>query len=293
METRKFTQFGTFSVLIMLPLLLLFAGMFVWSVLTRDGEVYIHLFFTLLTLVCFLTFYQLTITVDATSLSFQLGIGLFKRKYELSAIKACNPVSNSILSGIGIRLLPNGWLYNVSGLKAIELQFHHKASIVRIGTDQPEEISRLVQSLLVRNPAWTAPAKNPTNRWIYVLWAAILLLVISVVVVPNYRDVRVQPDASGFTIKGVYGMTIPYPELEQVDTVAVLPAISLRTNGYAFGKTLTGNFKLADGSRAKLFVKKGSPPFIRIQSRDRVPVYINFEDKDQTLALFNRLRASK
>ena len=95
-----------------------------------------------------LFFYKLTICIDSKKVSFQLGVGWFGRSYPLSEIKSCKPVRNSIFYGIGIRLIPGGWLYNVSGFKAIELKFHNRRKVVRIGTDKPEEVADLVESAI-------------------------------------------------------------------------------------------------------------------------------------------------
>ena len=76
METKKYTQFGTFSVIIMLPLLLLFIGLLVRSGLTNSADFYVYIFLALTFLICLLIFYKLTIIVDSRSVSFKLGIGL-------------------------------------------------------------------------------------------------------------------------------------------------------------------------------------------------------------------------
>ena len=78
-----------------------------------------------------------------------------RKRYKLASIKSCEPVSNSMISGIGIRVLSNGWLYNVSGFQAVELQFNHKDSVVRIGTDKAEEVSAAIQEVIDRqgNPS--------------------------------------------------------------------------------------------------------------------------------------------
>ena len=88
-------------------------------------------------------------------------------------------------------------------------------------------------------------------------------------------------------------MTIPFSEIGQVDTVSNIPRISLRTNGYAFGKTLIGNFKFTDGTHSKLFIKKGFSPYVLIKSQGRVPIYINFEKKQKTINLYNELKNNK
>lgn len=100
-------------------------------------------------------------------------------------------------------------------------------------------------------------------------------------------------ESNELKIKGVYGLTIPYSAIEQIDTISNIPHISLRTNGYAFGKTLIGNFKLTDESQVKLFVKKGFVPYLMIKSKKQVTVYINFSDRQKTISLYNDLIMNK
>lgn len=293
METKKFTQFGTLSVLLMLPLFLLFT---VWALrlgVNNNPAFFIQISLALIFFICLLIFYKLTITVDAENVSLRFGIGLVRKSYKISEIKSCKPVTNPPYYGIGIRILPNGRLYNVTGLKAIELQFKYKSSVVRIGTNKPEEISQLIQSLIagkeiVRNMTETSTKNRETPIWI-----AIFLLVVVLTFIPNFQETRAEWNDNELKIKGVYGMTIPFSEIELADTVSNIPAISHRTNGYAFGRALIGNFKLADDSHSKLFIKKGVPPYVMIKCRKSVPIYINFKDKQKTMDLYQTLNQGK
>ena len=147
-ETKKYTQFGTFSVVILLLPALYFSVMSIRAILSSEPVKLIHLLLIAIFAVCLLIFYRLTITLDRGQISFKMGIGLFGRSYKLSDIKSCKAVKNSPLHGIGIRVLLNGWLYNISGLKAIELRFKNRKSIVRIGTNQADEISAVIEALL-------------------------------------------------------------------------------------------------------------------------------------------------
>ncbi|MBD98769.1 MAG: hypothetical protein CMO34_02915 [Verrucomicrobia bacterium] len=148
MKSKKFTQWGTLMIAILFPLAFLFTRKLIKSSLANGLEFDLLFFLTVIFVICLLVFYKLTIIINSKTVSFKLGIGLFGKSYNISDIKSCRPVSNSVLDGIGIRMLSNGWLYNLSGLKAIELQFKSRKSIVRIGTNQPEEISQVIQSLI-------------------------------------------------------------------------------------------------------------------------------------------------
>lgn len=151
METRKFTQFGTLSIILIFPFFVLFTIQALHSIAGNDFPgFYVQISLALILLVCLLVFYKLTIEVNEDTISFKLGLGWFRKTYKISDIESCNPVRNPFFYGIGIRIIPEGFLYNVSGLRSIELRFKNKKSVVRIGTDKPEEICQLIQSLLVQ-----------------------------------------------------------------------------------------------------------------------------------------------
>jgi hypothetical protein len=69
-----------------------------------------------------LLFYNLTVEIDATHLTFRFGIGLVHRRIALADIVAVQTVRNSVWHGWGIHRTPHGWLYNVSGWEAVEIQ---------------------------------------------------------------------------------------------------------------------------------------------------------------------------
>ena len=65
----------------------------------------------------------------------------------LDQIDTCRPVSNPWIYGLGIRLTPHGWLYNVSGVEAVELKMK-SGKTCRIGTDEPEVLTSALQKAL-------------------------------------------------------------------------------------------------------------------------------------------------
>jgi hypothetical protein len=138
METKKYTQIGTFSIAVFLILVI-----FISATLNKPQNI-LNIILILIFITGLLFFYKLTILVSDTHVSFKFGIGLFGKSYDLSDIKSVRPVRNSLISGIGIRIMANGWLYNVSGFEAIELHFKSKNYVVRIGTDRPEEICAVI-----------------------------------------------------------------------------------------------------------------------------------------------------
>ena len=143
MEMRKFTQFGTLSVSFILPFMLLSVILLIVSGFNNPGEILFFGFISLIFLVCLLIFYKLTIYITGTHLGFRMGVGLVGKKIPIEDIKSCTVVTNPFYYGVGIRLIPGGWLYNVSGSKAIELTLNSN-KVIRIGTNKPEEIALII-----------------------------------------------------------------------------------------------------------------------------------------------------
>jgi hypothetical protein len=86
-------------------------------------------------------FSSLTTVVTDEELRFYFGPGFWMRRFALDDIEAAEPVRNSAWYGWGIRYTPHGWLYNVSGLQAVELTLRGEGQI-RIGTDEPETLKQ-------------------------------------------------------------------------------------------------------------------------------------------------------
>ena len=84
-------------------------------------------------------FRSLTIEIDSTELRCFFGDGLIKRRFPLVEIISAKPVRNRWYYGWGVRLIPSGWMFNVSGLDAVELVLSNGKRF-RIGTDNPQDV---------------------------------------------------------------------------------------------------------------------------------------------------------
>ena len=96
-------------------------------------------------------FSSLTVQVTDRKLVFYFGPGFWTRRFALHDIISVKVVRNSPLYGWGIRYTHHGWLYNVSGLRAVELTIRGEGQI-RIGTDEPEALKRVLDEERVPSP---------------------------------------------------------------------------------------------------------------------------------------------
>jgi hypothetical protein len=92
-------------------------------------------------------FGSLTVEVSGEELRHYFGPGFWKKTYLLQDIESSKQVRNSWIYGWGIRLTPHGWLYNVSGLDAVEIQLRSGKKF-RIGTDQSSELTSVLLGVI-------------------------------------------------------------------------------------------------------------------------------------------------
>jgi hypothetical protein len=91
-----------------------------------------------------LLFGSLTVEVGGGTAALRFGCGLIRRKIPLSRVVAARAVRNSWLCGWGIRRTGGGWMWNASGLEAVELTFSD-GSRFRIGTDEPDVLCETIR----------------------------------------------------------------------------------------------------------------------------------------------------
>lgn len=92
-------------------------------------------------------FSSLSIKVKEDSLSWHFGFKFWHKQVKIDEITSCVVVKNSILSGFGIRMMGSGWLYNVSGLLAVEVVLK-SGKTIRLGTDEPEYLAQAIRAAL-------------------------------------------------------------------------------------------------------------------------------------------------
>jgi len=90
--------------------------------------------------------YKLTIEIKDGFLRFWFGPGIFWKKVALEQIMYCEPFKG-IIFGWGIHTAGDGWLYNVSGMKAVTVVLK-TGKKMHIGTDEPVRLIEAINSAL-------------------------------------------------------------------------------------------------------------------------------------------------
>lgn len=144
MTSYRHTQAGWLSVAIALGV-----GIFGLVLVFGVGLHPALLFAWLVVVPVLITFNSLTTEVEDGTLRLSFGVGWIQRQVELRRVAEVRVVRNRWFYGWGIRLTPHGWLWNVSGLDAVELVYLD-GSKFRVGTDEPRVLAQALQAEIDR-----------------------------------------------------------------------------------------------------------------------------------------------
>ena len=138
--TYKKQQFGTVILVSMAIAVVIDLGVaaFLISRGVTGVDVPLALTFCILLLVAWL-FSTLTVEVDEREMRWYFGPRLWTHRLDLTQVESVRPVKNHWWYGWGIRMTPHGWLFNVTGFDAIEIQ-RKDGKKRRIGTPEPDRL---------------------------------------------------------------------------------------------------------------------------------------------------------
>jgi len=97
-----------------------------------------------LLLLCMVLFRTLKVEVDAGELMVSFGPGVIRRRFQINEVTSTRVVRNPWYYGWGIRLTPHGWMFNVSGYDAVEVELANQRRF-RIGTNDPEGLVEAIR----------------------------------------------------------------------------------------------------------------------------------------------------
>jgi hypothetical protein len=149
----KKTQRGWIINLVFIPILLFFAAILYYQEVLgkplgdRPVPSWFYLGFVLLFLALLALFSTLTVTGFTNYIEIRFGIGLVRKKFYYKDIQSCSVQKNPFIYGWGVRKIPGGWLYNVSGSMSVQLDMKN-GKMYRIGTPEPEKLEQFIKARL-------------------------------------------------------------------------------------------------------------------------------------------------
>jgi hypothetical protein len=272
-------------------------GAFLYVHLGRRGLP--HAWFPLAVLgAALVVFGTLTVEVDPERVRLVFGLGLVRKTIRLADVAAFQPVRNPWIVGWGIRLIPGGQLWNVSGLDAVELALRD-GRVFRIGTDEPDALARALETATGRPSSDTrggvaAGLPPPPRRSAARPWAllGVVLAVVALVLVTAVFQSRppvVTVDGSGFEVETpFYGQRYPAEDVQSIELVSRLPPIEARTNGFSAAGVLRGWFRVRGLGEGKLFLDVGNAPWILVRLREGF-VILGLDGPERTRAVYDEM----
>lgn len=138
MTVYEHTQFGRGLVILFVISAVLLVALL--AVLPRQPHMIAVLLLVLavLLLSAFL-FRSLTVRVTHEDVAVWFGSGLIRRRIRVADLTGVRAVRNPWWYGWGVKITPRGWMYNIGGLDAVEVDLRNGRHF-RIGTDEPEQL---------------------------------------------------------------------------------------------------------------------------------------------------------
>ena len=148
MQGYKEITFGWIILIFILPGTVLLTYLYIFQVGDRPLTTTPFLLISSLFVVVALLFYRMRVIVWSDKILISFGVGLIWKAIEIAKVANIEVVKNPFYFGWGIRMIPKGTMYNISGTRAIELHFKDTNRIVRIGSKNPEQLKREIEARL-------------------------------------------------------------------------------------------------------------------------------------------------
>ena len=99
----------------------------------------------------FLMFGWMRVVVDERAVRAIMGIGLVQKSVEVADIRRADVVRTRVWWGWGVHWTPAGWLYNVSGRRAVRLELASERPVM-IGTGDPRGLHEAIEAARAAAP---------------------------------------------------------------------------------------------------------------------------------------------
>lgn len=123
---------------------------------------------------------------------------------------------------------------------------------------------------------------------IVMIFAGIVVMLVSI-----SRPNRIEICDGSLVISGSYPMTVTPDGIKTAELLDSLPKITIRTNGFALGNSMTGHFRMKGIGACRLYLKMNRPPFVHVVTSGGKHIFFNTEDPTRTRELFEALNQSK
>ncbi len=134
--------------------------------------------------------------------------------------------------------------------------------------------------------------KGPGKQLVLIISIiAIILIFVIAILVYSSQATKVTLDQESLTIQGIYGKTIPWTDIHDVQLINDLPTIEKRTNGSSFNSHLKGHFRTTEHGAVMLFLTTNVSSFIYLETDNHI-IFFNTTTTAETTTLFKNIQQS-
>jgi hypothetical protein len=130
------------------------------------------------------------------------------------------------------------------------------------------------------------------RKYLAIIVLAIAIIGIVALIVQGTAPSKVDVNNNHIVIKGMYGIKISIDEIQHLEFVTEIPKEFIRTNGFHYGNTMKGNFRVSGFGQSKLYLQDYHKPFIFISYNNGYKALINFKAEDKTEECYRFLSSS-
>lgn len=103
------------------------------------------------------------------------------------------------------------------------------------------------------------------------------------------KEAKVQIMPDRIVISGIYGTMVKKERITEITLEDNIPKVLNKANGFDFGYTLRGIFKLEELGVGSLYIHANKSPYILIKTEDKYFI-INYRSPDKTIDLYEKLK---
>ncbi len=96
----------------------------------------------------------------------------------------------------------------------------------------------------------------------------------------SFQETKIHIEDTAVQFKGMYGETVDYQDIREIELVQKLPKITAKLNGTAMDGIYKGKFKTADGEIVKLLINAENKPYIQIIKKDDKSIFFASKNDD-------------
>lgn len=133
--------------------------------------------------------------------------------------------------------------------------------------------------------------KNNKSTKIALIILTAIIVFVGVLLAVGYKENEIIVEKSSLTITGVYGETIQFVAIDSLALLDSLPAIRMKTNGFALGSASKGKFTTKAGEAVTLILNRKQSPYLFLQKTDGTKIYYA-ADSAKTKQVYDQLKNS-